>query len=218
MLCTRSWKWVGGMLVAALLMTACGPSYEHQLTQARIHLTALEQSDAVRYLPETIAQLRQFYDQSESLLNSGEVAGFDERIAQLTIRIDKAFADYEKSRLSAQKKARSLLRSIVAEVDEVTLKAKNLPRLTYIDQNRYDRVRYRIKRIHDEIHHLNAALKAQDYLLVVRSEKTLKSKIRAVKKLLAIKTQPELVVTKKNAVEEPQAHAEESVKSSVAME
>ncbi len=219
MLCTRSWKSVGGMLIAALLMSACGPSYEQQLTQVRVHLTALEQSDAVHYLPQAITHLRQFYDQTETLLNSADEDQLGERIAQLNIRLDKAYADYEKARLTAKNQAKKILRTIVSEVDELTLNAKALPRLTYIDQNRYDRVRYRIKRIHNEIYRLNSALKEQNYLLVVEAEPGLKKKIRAVEKLLLKKPQPELVLTSKKAEEEPPAlQTDEAEKGSVAME
>lgn len=157
-------RWLRGFsLLAALALVACSTSSSEQLLQAEKLLATLEAQGADQYLIYEIAELRRGVEEAKKDMrnNRAEIAGV--KLDDICRRLDSCGVAFIKLKDYAENRSRQQLAFLGAQLQTLEGELGRFPKLTYVDQNRYDIHMHRLRRYQKDLKGLEALIAGEDF-------------------------------------------------------
>ncbi|MCL4704424.1 DUF4398 domain-containing protein [bacterium] len=158
----------GCCMVLALALAACVTSPTEQLEQAEKLLSGLESKGAEQYLTYELAEARQKIEEAKKFMRQDQVELAGEYLFRACQKLDSCSIVFVQMRRTAEIASREGIKKVSSELARLEEMVANLPRLTYVDQNRHDIHVYRLRRYHKDIAALASLLQVQNFPEVLR--------------------------------------------------
>jgi hypothetical protein len=163
-LCAHARRLPGGLLLALVLaLVACGTSPTEQLTRAETMLNRLESKGADQYLIYQMAEIRRGIETAKKNMRNNQIEVAYRSLNAICERLDSCGTAFislrNKAATASQQRAQTLTDKLEALEHAIT----QLPRQTYVDQNRYDIQVHRLRRYHEELAGMQELIQKQDF-------------------------------------------------------
>jgi len=168
----------GGLYaLLALVLVACAASPTEQLDRAEALLSRLESDGADQYLTYEMAEIRRGIEKAKKFMrgNRFEIAG--EVLYQVCQKLDSCGVAFVKLRSDAEMRSHEKLQRLASELLALETAVSQLPRTTYVDQNRYDIQIHRLRRYHAELSDLGALIENQNFPEAIRRASNLEFQV-----------------------------------------
>jgi hypothetical protein len=151
------------LLLVALALVACSTSPSEQLLQAESKLVALEAKGGEQYLTFELAELRRGIEEAKKDIRNhrAEIAGAS--LDNICRRLDSCEVAFVKLKAYAETRSRKQVAFLGAQLKTLEGALERLPKLTYVDQNRYDIHMHRLRRYHKDLQNLEALIASENY-------------------------------------------------------
>ncbi len=189
----RGWIWI---LLLGFLGGACAHSPQDELQRARTEFAALENSEAVLYIPDEIQQIRGMLQQAEKQLRANQFLLAERSIREGLARIRKAAQLYADRRDRAQQLSRDFVHQLARQLHDYRKSLGALPRLTYVDQNRFDVIRMRLQQLDRHYVRFEQCLESGRYLTIIKEMSRVRRQLSAVQHLIEQGRKPSRRVTR----------------------
>ncbi len=153
----------GFFLPLVLALVACSTSPSEQLLQAEKSLGTLEAKGAEQYLTFEIAELRRGIEVAKKDIrnNRAEIAGT--ALDNICAKLDSCSVALSKLKSYAETRSRQQLAFLGAQLTTLESALERLPKLTYVDQNRYDIHMHRLRRYHKDLQNMEALIASENF-------------------------------------------------------
>ncbi len=158
----------GFCMVLALALVACMASPTEQLVQAEKLLSGLESKGAEQYLTYELAEARQKIEEAKKLMRQDQAELAGEYLFRAYQKLDSCSIVFVQMQRKAEAASREGITKVTSELARLEQIVANLPRQTYVDQNRHDIHVYRLRRYHKDIATLVSLLQVQNFPEVLR--------------------------------------------------
>lgn len=158
----RRWP-CGLLLLVALALVACSTSPSEQLLQAENKLGALEGRGAEQYLTYELAELRRGIEEARKDMrnNRADIAGAS--LSGISRKLDSCNVAFQKLKSYAESRSRKQVAFLGAQLKTLEGALEKLPKLTYVDQNRYDIHMHRLRRYHKDLQNLETLIANESF-------------------------------------------------------
>ncbi|KAA3613718.1 MAG: hypothetical protein DWQ05_15675 [Calditrichaeota bacterium] len=147
----------------SLFLFSCANSVKNELSQAVASLTILENSDAINYVKEELRGIRSLVEKTQSQLKLNEKAQAASNAELVMAQIQDVAVIYQKRKKGARKKSQSILDKMDARIASFATELKSFPSKTYVDQNRHDEIRYKLRKAQAKLDDLRLLYKDAQY-------------------------------------------------------
>ena len=170
----------GLLMPLVLVLVACATSPTEDLVRAEKLLSRLESKGANQYMIYEMAEVRRQIEVAKKFIrkNHFEVAG--ESLYRICQKLDSCGVAFMQLRKLAAFQSKEQVRYLLNRLSDLQNAVAQLPRQTYVDQNRYDIHIHRIERYHETLNQIKTLLDREYYpealrkgnFLVYQLEKT----------------------------------------------
>lgn len=147
----------------ALFAAGCATSPTEQLNQAENLLSRLESSGADAYLTYELAHARRTLEEARKFIRKNRFELASQYLSNVCHTLDSCSVVFLQKRQLAQQQCQQLMAALLADVNSLGGMMVNLPRQSYIDQNRYDIYTHRLRRYREELNILQKLMAQQDF-------------------------------------------------------
>ncbi len=153
----------GLLLLLVLALAACGTSPTEQLTRAETMLSRLESKGADQYLIYHMAEIRRGIELARKDIRNNRLEVAYRALYGICERLDScgtAFVNLRKKAAVESQQQTEWLKQKLAVLEQAITQ---LPRQTYVDQNRYDIQVHQLRRYQQVLAEMNDLIQNQDY-------------------------------------------------------
>jgi hypothetical protein len=183
----RSVRWGGGVGIFAVtwFLASCANSPSDDLARAQTELIRLEKQGAAAYMPRQIAAAKENLKIAREFIqrNRFELANGPLALARTTL--DSCMADLVVMRSSAKNNSEAQYARLQSGLDSLASLLKDMPRTSYLDQNRYDLHSLKLKEMRQQASALSESIGQKDYLAALEKGKHIERHLR--KSLAAVR-------------------------------
>lgn len=155
---------VGGWwALLTLFVVACATSPTEQLDQAESLLLKLESSGADAYLTYELASARRKLEEARKYIRKNHFEQASQYLNTVCQMLDSCSVVFLQKRQLAQQQCQQKMAALLADINNLGGMMTNLPRQSYIDQNRYDIYTHRLRRYREELDILQKLMGQQDF-------------------------------------------------------
>jgi len=167
-----------GLATATLFVAACADSPTEQLARAESLLEQLTNKGAEAYLKYELAGIRQKLEEARKFIrkNRFEVAG--QYLSTVCQTLDSCSAAFLQLRQVAQQQCQQQMAGLFNKIETMRAQMANLPRQSYIDQNRYDIYTHRLRRYNEEMELLQKLVAQQDFPTALQRSSRLEFQVK----------------------------------------
>lgn len=155
------------MLAAAVIVSVfvvgCADSPTEQLSRAENLLANLTSKGAEAYLKYELASARIKLEEARQFIRKNRFEPASQYLSSLCNTLDSCSVVFLQRREAAEKQCEQQMSDLFASIESMRTRMNNLPRLTYIDQNRYDIYTHRLRRYREEMELLQKLITQQDF-------------------------------------------------------
>jgi len=181
----RNVRWGSGVGIFALtcLMAACANSPSDDLARAQTELIRLEKQGAMAYLPKQIAIARENIKIAKEFIQRNRFELANGPLVMARTILDSCAAALVIMRSSAKSNSEAQYTGLEAGLDSLTVLLSEMPRKSYLDQNRYDLYSLKLKEMRQQAISVRESMDSKDYLAALEKGKHIE---RHLRKSLAI--------------------------------
>ncbi|MDZ7290913.1 MAG: DUF4398 domain-containing protein [candidate division KSB1 bacterium] len=154
---------VGGLLLLVLFIFSCANSPTDQLDRAESLLARLENSGADAYLKYELASARRKVEEARKFIRKNRFELASQYLSSVCQTLDSCSIAFSQLRQLAKQQCQQQMAILATEIDSLRSLMANLPRQSYIDQNRYDIYTHRLRRYREELAILQKLIDQQDF-------------------------------------------------------
>ncbi len=153
----------GLLLPVVLALVACSTSPSEQLLRAEKMLYTLEAKGAEQYLTFEIAELRRGIEEVKKDLRNNRAEIGEVSLMSICSKLDSCDLALGKLKYEAENRSRKQLAFLGVQLKTLEVALERLPKLTYVDQNRYDIHMHRLRRYHKDLLQLEVLISSENY-------------------------------------------------------
>jgi hypothetical protein len=204
----RGWTFV------ALFVIACATSPSDQLNQAESLLAKLENSGAEDYLKYDLAEARRKLEEAKKFIRQNRFDMASQYLSSACQKLDSCSIAFLEMRQVAQQQCQQQLATLSTEIDNLGSLMIDLPRQSYIDQNRYDIYTHRLRRYREEMGILQKLITKQEFPTALERSARLTFQVKqSLAGLISSSPIPERVMTRVKPAEPSVSRVVESSRS-----
>ncbi len=183
----RNGRWGSGVGIFALtcLMAACANSPSDDLARAQTELIRLEKQGAIAYLPKQIATARENIKLAQQFIQRNRFELANGPLLMARTILDSCAAALLVMRSSAKSNCEEQYARLQTGLDSLALLLKDMPRKSYLDQNRYDLYSLKLKEMRQQAIAVSKGIEQKDYLAALENGKHIERHLR--KSLTAVR-------------------------------
>ncbi len=181
---------MGIVMLVYIFGGACAHSPQDELNKARVLFASLEQSDALKYIPRDIQRLRSRIIQAETLIRSNQFMVAEQHIRACIKDIQRAFKTYQAKKEAAKAEAHAFMTYFETQLQRCITLAAEMPRLTYVEQNRYDIVRTRLKSLYRRLKLMQHQMQNREYLSVLKEKEGIEDDLAFIEDTIQSSKEP----------------------------
>ena len=155
------------MLVAAVIVSVfvagCADSPTEQLSRAENLLADLTSKGAEAYLKYELANARIKLEEARQFIRKNRFEPASQYLSSLCNTLDSCSTAFVQKRQAAGRQCEQQMDALFTSIESMRAQMNGLPRLTYIDQNRYDIYTHRLRRYREEMELLQKLITLQDF-------------------------------------------------------
>ncbi len=189
-----SWRGLAVVLLFSVFGGACANSPQEELAKARAQFSELEQSGAAQYIPEDIHAIRSLLQHAEMRIRANQFRLAEREIQKSLLLMHQAAQAFQERKASAQKESLRLITRFSEDLNHCMEHLQSMPRLTYVDQNRFDVARFRLKQLRKRLRLFEEYFEANQYLAILKESKDVQQQLAFVKQLIEQGQKPKPVV------------------------
>jgi len=183
---TKGIAW-GVILALAVCGSACSPTPQKELAQANNQLEQLQNSNARFYLQDELDAIRLRLKEVEVQLRMENLRRAKKEMDAAKELLTEAKKMY-KSRLSKVKQeSYTLISYINFHLDSINTLIQNMPRKTYVDQNRCDIARFLTQKVKKKAQNIQQLISAEDYLSALKKSPQIHKSLNELLQLVEIR-------------------------------
>lgn len=152
-----------GAALVALFMVACADSPTDQLNRAENLLADLTSKGAEAYLKYELAGARQRLEEARQFIRKNRFEAAGQYLNRVCQTLDSCKVAFLQRRREAEQKCLREMADLSKNLETMRSRMTDLPRQSYIDQNRYDIYTHRLRRYSDELEILQKLFAQQDF-------------------------------------------------------
>lgn len=152
-----------GAALVALFMVACADSPTDQLNRAENLLTDLTSKGAEAYLKYELAGARQRLEEARQFIRKNRFEAAGQYLNRVCQTLDSCKVAFLQRRHEAEQKCLMEMADLSKNLETMRSRMTDLPRQSYIDQNRYDIYTHRLRRYSEELDILQKLFAQQDF-------------------------------------------------------
>lgn len=157
-------RWPGGLLLPLVLaLAACETSPTEQLTRAETMFSRLESKGADQYLIYQMAEIRRGIEIAKKDLRNNRLEAAHRSLYSICARLDSCSTAFANLRKQAQAESQEQLQWLAQKLATLEQAVTQLPRQTYVDQNRYDIQVHRLRKYRQELAAMNDLIRNEDF-------------------------------------------------------
>lgn len=153
----------GLLLLAALALVACSTTPSEQLLQAENMLGTLEAKGAEQYLTYELAELRRGIEEAKKDIRNNREDKAGVSLNNICSKLDSCEVAFQKLKAYAETRSRKQVAFLGVQLKTLESALEKLPKLTYVDQNRYDIHMHRLRRYHKDLQNLESLIANEDF-------------------------------------------------------
>lgn len=150
-------------VVASVFVAGCADSPTEQLSRAEKLLTDLTSKGAEAYLKYELASARIKLEEARQFIRKNRFEPASQYLNSLCNTLDSCSVVFLQKRQDAGRKCEQQMSALFGSIELLRARMNGLPRLTYIDQNRYDIYTHRLRRYREEMDLLQKLFSQQDF-------------------------------------------------------
>jgi len=183
----RNVRWGGGVGIFVLmcLLSACANSPSDDLARAQTELIRLEKQGATAYLPKQIAAAKENLKMAKEFIQRNRFELANGPLAMARTMLDSCATALVVMRSSAKSNCEKQYALLQTGLDSLARLIKDMPRKSYLDQNRYDLHSFKLKEMRQQAMAVGESIDQKDYLTALESgshiEKHLRKSLAAVR-------------------------------------
>lgn len=167
-MCTIVTRAAGRLKSAAAVLVwvfvvGCADSPTEQLSRAENLLADLTSKGAEAYLKYELAGARIKLEEARQFIRKNRFEPASQYLSSLCKMLDSCSVVFLQKRQEASQKCDQMMADLSSSIDLMRTRMSGLPRLTYIDQNRYDIYTHRLRRYREEIDLLQKLIAQEDF-------------------------------------------------------
>jgi hypothetical protein len=147
----------------ALLVAGCADSPTDQLSRAENLLADLTRKGADAYLKYELAGTRQKLEEARQFIRKHRFEAASLYLNGVCNTLDSCSVAFLQMRQAAEQQCEQRMADLFSKLETMRTQMNGLPRLSYIDQNRYDIYTHRLRRYREEMDLLQKLFAQQDY-------------------------------------------------------
>ncbi len=191
-----SWRGLAVVLLFVVFGGACAHSPQEELAKARAQFAELEQSGAAHYVLEDIQAIRSLLQHAELRIRANQFMLAQKEIQKSLLLIHQASQAFRERKANAEKESSQLIARFSDDLRYCLEHLKGMPRLTYVDQNRFDIVRFRLKGLRKRLQLFREYYGARQYLAILKEAPEVQQQFAFVKQLIEQSLQQKTTVTR----------------------
>ncbi|MFQ5632469.1 MAG: hypothetical protein ACE5I1_27180 [bacterium] len=160
---TKGLVW-GVILAFAVCNSACSPTPQEELARADKQLQQLQNSNAKFYLQDELDALRLTLKEVESQLRIENLKEAKREMKTATKMLAEAKKMYNSRLKKIKEESNTLVLYITFYLDSANTLIQNMPRKTYVDQNRCDIARFQMQKMKKKVHKIQELISTENYL------------------------------------------------------
>ena len=176
----RNRRWGSGVGIFALtcLMAACANSPSDDLARVQTELIRLEKQGAMAYLPKQIATARENIKIAKEFIQRNRFELANGPLVMARTILDSCAAALLVMRSSAKSNCEAQYTGLEAGLDSLTALLSEMPRKSYLDQNRYDLYSLKLKEMRQQALSVRESMDKKDYLAALEKGKHIERHLR----------------------------------------
>ena len=191
------------MLVAAVIVSVfvagCADSPTEQLSRAENLLADLTSKGAEAYLKYELANARIKLEEARQFIRKNRFEPASQYLSSLCKTLDSCSMAFVQKRQAAGRKCEQQMEALFTSIESMRAQMNGLPRLTYIDQNRYDIYTHRLRRYREEMELLQKLIALQDFTTALQRGLRLDFQVKqSLAGLVGVTPIPERIVAPTN--------------------
>lgn len=155
------------MLAAAVIVSVfvagCADSPTEKLSRAENLLADLTSKGAEAYLKYELANARIKLEEARQFIRKNRFEPASQYLNSLCNTLDSCSTVFVQKRQAAGLQCQQQMEALFTSIESMRAQMNGLPRLTYIDQNRYDIYTHRLRRYREEMELLQKLITLQDF-------------------------------------------------------
>ncbi len=189
----RRWP-CGCILLVVLALVACSTSPSEQLLQAERMFSALEVKGAEQYLTFELAELRRGIEEAKKDVRNNRAENAAASLYSICRKLDSCSVALAKLKIYAENRSRKQLAFLDVQLKTLEGALERLPKLTYVDQNRYDIHMHRLRRYHKDLQNLETLIASENYPEALEKGSTIQLQVAKIFSGLS-EVSPEIALT-----------------------
>lgn len=153
----------GAVLTLAVFLAACSPSPKQELSHLRAQLISLQKSSPDDFLQQEIATIEASLQQIASQINTQNIESAELTIQDVKQLITQAQSKYAEREQSAKDYSLNFIAYVRFHLDSVSTVIHNMPHRTFIDQNRRDIARFRLRAVQEAANQLEQFVASEQF-------------------------------------------------------
>lgn len=172
---------LGGLLLPLVLaLVACTTSPSEQLLHAEKLLSNLETKGAEQYLTFEIAELRRGIEEAKKDIRRNRIETASNMLGNICRQLDSCGVLLVKLKSDAETRSRQQMVFLGAQLRTLESALERLPKLTYVDQNRYDIHMHRLRRYHKDLESMEALIASENFPEALEKGSTIQLQVAKV--------------------------------------
>lgn len=157
-------RFPGGLFALVVLaLVACSTPPSEQIIEAEAKFSELEAKGGEQYLTFEIAEIRRGIEEARKDLRNNREAEAGIVLSDIGRKLDSCTVALEKLKSYAEKRSRDQYAFLGAQLRVLEGVLDRLPKLTYVDQNRYDIHKHRLRRYHRDLEGMEALIRDENF-------------------------------------------------------
>ncbi len=153
----------GLLLLAVLVLVACSTSPSEQLLQAESMFGTLEAKGAEQYLTYELAELRRGIEEAKKDIRNNREENASVSLGNICRKLDSCEVAFQNLKAYAETRSRKQVAFLGVQLKTLEGALEKLPKLTYVDQNRYDIHMHRLRRYHKDLQNLESLIASENF-------------------------------------------------------
>jgi len=150
-------------VIVSVFVVGCADSPTEQLSRAENLLADLTSKGAEAYLKYELASARIKLEEARQFIRKNRFEPAGQYLSSLCNTLDSCSVAFLQKRQAAGQQCEQKMEYLFASIESMRARMNGLPRLTYIDQNRFDIYTHRLRRYREEMDLLQKLIAQQDF-------------------------------------------------------
>jgi len=150
-------------VLVSVFVVGCADSPTEQLSRAESLLADLTSKGAEAYLKYELASARIKLEEARQFIRKNRFEPASQYLSSLCNTLDSCSVMFLERRQAVSQQCDLKMADLFSGIEVMRTRMSGLPRLTYIDQNRYDIYMHRLRRYREEVDLLQKLIALQDF-------------------------------------------------------